>query len=63
MNIMSIISKITPKSTVDPNILDLHELEFILTSLKSVTITGDQVEMFYNLVVKLQNQYIDKQKK
>jgi len=63
MNIMSIISKITPTPTVDPNILDLHELEFILTSLKSVTITGEQVEMFYNLVVKLQNQYIDKQKK
>jgi hypothetical protein len=60
---MSIISKITPTPTTDPNILDLHELEFILTSLKSVTITGDQVEMFYNLVVKLQNQYIDKQKK
>jgi len=63
MNIMSIISKITPTPTADPNILDLHELEFILTSLKSVTITGEQVEMFYNLVVKLQNQYIDKQKK
>jgi hypothetical protein len=63
MNIMSIISKITPAPTADPNVLDLHELEFILTSLKSVTITGEQVEMFYNLVVKLQNQYIDKQKK
>lgn len=60
---MSIISKITPAPTADPNVLDLHELEFILTSLKSVTITGEQVEMFYNLVVKLQNQYIDKQKK
>ena len=29
---MSIISKITPTPTADPNILDLHELEFILTS-------------------------------
>jgi hypothetical protein len=39
-----------------------EELEFVLNSLKDVTIAGSQVEMFYNLVVKLQNQYIEQSK-
>ena len=61
---MSIINKIaaavTPTS--DPNKLSTTEIEFLLNSLKTVTIIGDQVEMFYNLVVKLQNQYIEQSK-
>ena len=63
---MSIISKIigTPQPPVieTQNQLSKEELEFILTALKDVTITGAQVEMFYNLVVKLQNQYVDQTK-
>jgi len=62
---MSIISKITGQpstTTVDVNQLSLEELEFVLTALKDVTITGSQVEMFYNLVVKLQNQYVEQSK-
>jgi hypothetical protein len=62
---MSIISKITGQitsPTTDVNQLSTEELEFILTALKDVTITGSQVEMFYNLVVKLQNQYVDQTK-
>ena len=62
---MSIISKITGQitsTTTDVNQLSTEELEFILTALKDVTITGSQVEMFYNLVVKLQNQYVDQTK-
>ena len=63
---MSIISKIigTPQQPVivTQNQLFQEELEFILNSLKDVTITGSQVEMFYNLIVKLQNQYIEQSK-
>lgn len=42
----------------DPNELNTQELEFLLSMLKTSTLKGDQVEMFYNLVIKLQNQYI-----
>ena len=62
---MSIISKITGQITLpttDVNVQSKEELEFILTALKDVTITGSQVEMFYNLVVKYQNQYVDQTK-
>lgn len=59
---MSIINKIaaavsTPST--EPNKLSVEEIEFLLNSLKTVTIVGEQVEMFYNLVIKLQNQYVE----
>ncbi len=44
--------------TVDPNKLNQHELQLALQLLKLATIKGEQVEVFYNLVVKLQNQYL-----
>lgn len=61
---MSIINKLTAAvtSSPDPNKLSLEEIEFLLNSLKTVTIVGEHVEMFYNLVVKLQNQYIEQSK-
>ena len=62
---MSIISKIVGQPTspsIDVNHLSKEELEFVLTALKDVTITGVQVEMFYNLILKLQNQYVDQTK-
>jgi len=63
---MSILSKIIGESkqpaAETKNQLVQEELEFVLNSLKDVTITGSQVEMFYNLVVKLQNQYIEQSK-
>mgnify|MGYP007019966859 CR=1 FL=1 len=45
------------------NQLSTQELEFLLNMLRTATLVGEQVEMFYNLVVKLQNQYIDQQDK
>ena len=45
-----------------PNELDSPQLEFILKILGDVDLKGRQVEMFYNLIVKLQNQYIEKTK-
>jgi len=63
---MSILSKIIGESKQPvietKNQLIQEELEFVLNSLKDVTITGSQVEMFYNLVVKLQNQYTEQTK-
>ena len=41
--------------------LNLQEIEFLLQTLKSTTIVGDQVEMFYIMVIKLQEQYIQLQ--
>ena len=43
----------------DPNELSALELEFILNCMKSVTIAGEQVEVFYNMIIKLQNQYTE----
>lgn len=56
---MSIINRIVPKKEQDPNQLTQQELEYLLNTLKNTTLVGDQVEMFYNLVIKLQNQFIE----
>lgn len=66
---MSIINRITGKQPIqqttqvsdDATKLTLQELEFLLNTLKSTTIVGDQVEMFYIMVIKLQEQYIQLQ--
>ena len=42
--------------------LELPELEFLLKVLSSADLKGNQVEMFYNLIVKLQNQFVQKNK-
>ena len=66
---MSLINRITGKQPIqqttqvsdDATKLSLQELEFLLNTLKSTTIVGDQVEMFYIMVIKLQEQYIQLQ--
>ena len=66
---MSLIDRITGKQPIqqttqvsdDATKLTLQELEFLLNTLKSTTIVGDQVEMFYIMVIKLQEQYIQLQ--
>ena len=66
---MSIINRIIGKQPVQQTIqvpddvtkLTLQELEFLLNTLKSTSIVGYQVEMFYTMVVKLQEQYIQLQ--
>ena len=49
----------TPKETTQAreDQLNLQELEFLLRTLKSSNLVGDQVEMFYSMVIKLQTQY------
>ena len=62
---MGLIDLINKKDTnaPDPNQLNVQDLEFLLNTLKGVSIKGEQVEHFYNLVVKLQNQYLSLTKK
>jgi len=66
---MGIISKITGnqpteiKNPISGCALTQDEIGFLLTCLKDVTIRGEQVEQFYGLVIKLQNQYIEQQPK
>lgn len=43
--------------------LELPELEFLLRVLGNADLKGHQVEMFYNMIVKLQNLYLQKSKK
>lgn len=61
---MGILNKIIANKNeqADPNKLSNQEIEIILVALKSTTLLGDQVEIFYNLIIKLQNQYINQQK-
>ena len=40
------------------NQLSIQEIQYLLSLLKETTIRGEQVEFFYNLVIKLQNQII-----
>jgi hypothetical protein len=64
---MSIINKLLPNQTIstpeDLNKLSLQELEFLLKTLKTTQLVGEQVEMFYILVTKLQNQYLQQEAK
>ena len=49
--------------TPQPNTeLSLSELEFLLKVIGNADLKGHQVEMFYNMALKLQNQYIAKSK-
>lgn len=56
---MGIIDKIVTKQVAeDPNKLTTQEIQMALMLLKQSTIKGEQVELFYSLVVKLQNQFL-----
>jgi hypothetical protein len=66
---MGILSKITGnqpteiKNPISDSALTQDEIGFLLTCLKDVTIRGEQVEQFYSMVIKLQNQFIEQQSK
>lgn len=62
MGIISKTNKIVEQLNQPANQLNTSELEFLLTILRTTTLTGEQVEMFYNMIVKLQNQYIEQTK-
>ena len=56
---MSIIDKLKsqPKTQSVPQ-LTKQEIELLLMMLKDVSVRGDQVETFYNIILKLQDQYL-----
>ena len=62
---MGIVNKLVGAKVPNqnPNELSALELEFILNCMKSVTIAGEQVELFYNMIIKLQNQYTEQTSK
>ena len=47
----------TPAPTTDSNQLNPQEIASLLEILKRATFMGEQVEVVYNMVLKLQNQY------
>ena len=56
---MSIIDRL--KSQPKPasaSQLTKQEIEFLLMLVKDVAVRGDQVETFYNIILKLQDQYL-----
>lgn len=55
MGLLDIINR--NKSEDITNNLTKEELEFLLVSLKKTTFTGEYLEMLFNIVIKLQNQY------
>jgi hypothetical protein len=57
--VMGLVDKLVKQqSKSDPNQLNASELQLVLSLLKQSSIKGEQVELFYNLVLKLQNQFI-----
>lgn len=58
MALMDIIKKPADKPA-DINKLNSQEIQLILQILKQATIKGESIESFYNLIVKLQNQYLE----
>ena len=56
---MSIIDKLKSQPKPEPAAqLSKQEIEFLLVLLKDVSIRGEQVETFYNIILKLQEQYL-----
>lgn len=48
-----------PQNTPVPHSeFSLQELEILLIALKECTLKGSQIELFYNLVLKIQNKYL-----
>ena len=58
---MSLINKIVGQQsqpTVDPNALTKQEIELLVNLIKQSHFQGDSLEILYNLVLKLQQQYV-----
>jgi hypothetical protein len=42
-----------------PNQLNVKELEVLLSIIRKSTFVGEDIEPIYNMVIKLQNQYLE----
>jgi len=62
--VMGLIDKVKPQQTQNntnpapQNELNVKELEFLLLLIKQSDFKGEDVELIYNTVLKLQNQYL-----
>lgn len=54
---MALIDKVTTKQ-VNPNELTKDEIQFLIELIKRSTFQGESLEGLYNLVLKLQNQFV-----
>lgn len=48
---------VTPESSI-PNQLSKEEISLVLDIIRQTTFKGEHIENLYNLVLKLQNQYV-----
>ena len=55
---MSLLNKLVGKGQEDPNALTKQEIEFLLVLIKQSSFQGESLESLYNLVLKLQQQYL-----
>lgn len=51
------------EKTLDPNQLTPQEIASLLDIIKQTSFMGEQVELVYNMVLKLQQQYISQTQK
>jgi len=54
---MALIDKVLNKKD-DPHQLSKEEIQFLIELIKRSSFQGESLESLYNLVLKLQNQYI-----
>ena len=47
---------------IDKDSLTVEEIQLILITLRNSTFKGEYIELLYNTVIKLQNQYNNQQK-
>ena len=52
-----------PEQTLDPNQLSSQEIASLLDIIKQTSFMGEHVELVYNMVLKLQQQYISQTQK
>ena len=55
---MSLLNKLVGKGQEDPSALTKQEIEFLLVLIKQSSFQGESLESLYNLVLKLQQQYL-----
>jgi hypothetical protein len=56
MGLVDKVNKFSPTNT--DNTLNTYEYEFLFNIIKNSTFKGEHLEILYNLVLKLQNQYM-----
>lgn len=55
-------STVQNNNPLSPNQLTVKEIEVLLSIIKRTTFLGEDIEPLYNMVNKLQNQYIEQTK-